>query len=270
MSQRDATQRAGTPQAGDHHRLSSPRLDLAPPLPVLAPASATGAMAARSPTAVSAARRRPCVGRYTPAGEWLKEASDRCLAALGLLVISPLLLMIAVAIRLDSRGPAVFRQTRLGRGGRPFTFFKFRGMYVDARARFPKLYDYRYSADQIRTLHFHSEHDPRVTRVGRFLRRTSLDELPNILNVLLGQMSLVGPRPEIPEMIPYYGEAAERVLSVKPGVTSLAKLVGRDNLDFGETLKLDLKYIRIRSLALDFSILFGTAWMVLTGRSVGF
>lgn len=271
MSPRETAQRVAIPQAGDHHRPSGPRLDLAPPLAVLAPAaSATGALAARAASVAPDAGRRACVGRYTTTGEWLKEASDRCLAALGLLVISPLLLVIAVAIRFDSKGPAVFRQTRLGRGGRPFTFFKFRGMYVDARTRFPELYDYRYSAEQIRSLHFHTKHDPRVTRVGRFLRRTSLDELPNIVNVLLGQMSLVGPRPEIPEMIRYYGDAAGTVLSVKPGVTSLAKLVGRDNLDFGETLKLDLRYIRIRSLALDFNILFGTAWMVLTGRSIGF
>jgi lipopolysaccharide/colanic/teichoic acid biosynthesis glycosyltransferase len=143
-------------------------------------------------------------------------------------------------------------------------------MYVDARKRFPHLYDYRYSAEQIRYLHFHAQNDPRVTRLGRFLRRTSLDELPNILNVLLGQMSLVGPRPEIPEMIRYYGEAAPIVLSVKPGVTSLAKLIGRDNINFTETLQLDIQYVRVRSLALDFRILFGTAWMVLTGRSIGF
>ena len=269
MTPHGATQRIETAQAVERQRRDGPILDLAPPLAALAPV-APAARTVREVVAASAARQGACVGRYTAAGEWVKEASDRCLAALGLLAVSPLLLAIAIAIRIDSKGPAIFRQTRLGRGGRPFTFYKFRGMLVDARARFPELYEYRYSAEQIRTLHFHSERDPRVTRIGRFLRRTSLDELPNILNVLLGQMSLVGPRPEIPEMIPYYGEAATSVLSVKPGVTSLAKLIGRDNLDFGETLRLDLKYIRMRSLALDFRILFGTAWMVLTGRNVGF
>jgi lipopolysaccharide/colanic/teichoic acid biosynthesis glycosyltransferase len=238
-------------------------------VPPLAPAAGR-TMPAVSARALPAARPRVYVGQYTLAGEWIKEASDRCLAALGLMIISPFLLLIAVAIRLDSRGPAIFRQTRLGRGGRPFTFFKFRGMVVDARVRFPELYHYRYSREQVRTLHFHAPDDPRVTRLGRFLRRTSLDELPNLFNVVLGQMSLVGPRPEIPEMIPYYGEASASVLSVKPGVTSLAKLVGRDHLDFAETLRLDLKYVRTRSLALDFRILFGTAWMVLTGRSIGF
>ncbi len=209
------------------------------------------------------------VGRYGRTGEWVKDATDRLFALFGLALISPVLLALALAVRLDSPGPAFFRQTRIGRNGRRFTFWKFRGMFVDAKERFPQLYDYRYSAEQLQTLRFHPGEDPRVTRVGRFIRRTSLDELPNLVNVVLGDMSLVGPRPEIPEMIPYYGDAAEAVLSVKPGITSLAKLLGRDHLNFAETLDLDVQYVRDRSLALDFRILFGTVWMVLTGRSVG-
>jgi lipopolysaccharide/colanic/teichoic acid biosynthesis glycosyltransferase len=184
--------------------------------------------------------------------------SDRLLALAGVILAAPLMIAVAGAILLDSKGPALFRQVRLGRHGRRFTFCKFRGMYIDARERFPELYEYRYSAAQIGDLHFHSAIDPRVTRVGRFIRRTSLDELPNLINVVLGQMSLVGPRPEIPEMIPYYGAAADEVLSVKPGVTSLAKLVGRDNLNFADTLALDVEYVRTRSLLLDIRILFGT------------
>jgi lipopolysaccharide/colanic/teichoic acid biosynthesis glycosyltransferase len=208
-------------------------------------------------------------GRYTPAGELAKDVSDRVLAALGLIVIAPLLAAIALAVRLDSPGPALFRQRRVGRDGRPFTFWKFRGMYVDSRERFPELYDYRYSADEIAELRFHPQRDPRVTRVGAFLRRTSLDELPNLINVVLGDMSLVGPRPEIPELIPYYGEAAAEILSVRPGITSLAKLVGRDHLTFRQTLEFDRRYVRERSLAVDLRLLLGTAIMVLTGRSVG-
>lgn len=209
------------------------------------------------------------VGRYTPLGELVKVLSDRVLAAIGLVVISPLLAVIAVAVRLDSPGPALFRQQRVGRGGRPFTFWKFRGMYVDARERFPELYDYDHSAAEIQDLRFHPSGDPRITRVGRVLRRTSLDELPNLVNVVMGDMSLVGPRPEIPELLPYYGNAASEILSVRPSITSLAKLVGRDNLSFEETLVLDRRYIRERSLALDLRLLFGTAVMVLTDRSVG-
>jgi len=209
------------------------------------------------------------VGHYGRAGEVVKDALDRALALAGLVAVSPVLLAMAVAVRLDSPGPAFFRQTRIGRGGRPFTFWKFRGMHVDARRRFPELYDYRYSPEQLQGLRFHPDEDPRVTRVGLWIRRTSLDELPNLVNVVLGDMSLVGPRPEIPELLPYYGRSAKTLLSVKPGITSLAKLVGRDNITFPETLELDLRYIRERSLRTDLAILFGTVWMVLTGRSVG-
>jgi lipopolysaccharide/colanic/teichoic acid biosynthesis glycosyltransferase len=209
------------------------------------------------------------VGRYSRFGEAVKDLADRLLAAVGLLLVSPLLLAVAAAVKLDSPGPAFFRQVRIGRGGRPFTFWKFRGMYVDARERFPELYDYNYSAAQVQELRFHPGQDPRVTRVGAFIRRTSLDELPNLVNVVLGDMSLVGPRPEIPELIPYYGRAAKTVLSVKPGITSLAKLLGRDNITFQETLELDLRYIRERSLRTDFGILVGTVVMVTTGRNVG-
>lgn len=209
------------------------------------------------------------IGRYTEFGEATKDVVDRVLAALGLLAISPLLAAIAIAVRLDSNGPALFRQSRVGRGGRNFTFYKFRGMTVDAFERFPELYDYQYSSEEIRDLRFHPDADPRVTRIGRFLRRTSLDELPNLINVVLGDMSLVGPRPEIPELIPYYGEAASVILSVKPGITSLAKLIGRDNITFQETLELDRRYLRERSLAFDFRILFGTLFMIVTGRNLG-
>ena len=215
------------------------------------------------------AARSAAPGRYTALGELVKSLTDRVLAAIGLVVISPLLGMIALAVRLDSPGPALFLQSRVGRGGRTFTFCKFRGMYVDARQRFPELYDYNYSATEVHDLRFHPQEDPRVTRVGQVLRRTSLDELPNLINVVLGDMSLVGPRPEIPELLTYYGAAAEEILSVRPGITSLAKLVGRDNITFEETLALDRRYIRERSLALDFRLLFGTAVMVMTGRSVG-
>ncbi len=209
------------------------------------------------------------IGRYTAFGEVVKVLSDRVLAVIGLALISPVLFAIALAVRLDSPGPAFFRQIRVGRGGRPFTFWKFRGMFVDARTRFPELYDYRYSQEEAQHLRFHPAQDPRVTRVGRFLRRTSLDELPNLMNVVTGDMSLVGPRPEIPELIPYYGEAAAEILSVRPGVTSYAKLVGRDHLDFGETLALDREYVRRRSLAFDLRLLVGTVLMIVLGRNIG-
>jgi lipopolysaccharide/colanic/teichoic acid biosynthesis glycosyltransferase len=227
------------------------------------------AVLARPAWATSRATTPARVGRYSLLGERVKAASDRLLAAIGLVVIAPMLAVIALAVRLDSPGPAFFRQRRVGRNGHPFTFWKFRGMFVDARRRFPELYDYDYSAEELQSLRFHPDHDPRVTRAGRFLRRTSLDELPNLINVVLGDMSLVGPRPEIPEMLPHYGDAAEEVLRVRPGITSLAKLVGRDDITFQETLALDRRYVGERCLAMDLKLLIGTVLVIVTGRSVG-
>lgn len=192
-----------------------------------------------------------------------KRAIDLIGASLGLLFTAPIILAAAIAVRIESPGPAIFRQTRVGRLGVLFVLYKFRGMYVDARERFPELYAYQYTPEEVSTLVFHSKDDVRVTRVGRFLRRTSIDELPNLWNVLKGDLSLVGPRPEIPEMLPYYGEHRDTVLSVKPGVTSLAKVSGRDELTFSETLALDLEYVRKRSLWLDLKILFWTTATVL-------
>jgi lipopolysaccharide/colanic/teichoic acid biosynthesis glycosyltransferase len=209
------------------------------------------------------------VGEYSRAGERLKEALDRVAAALALVFTSPLLLAIAIAIRLDSPGPALFRQTRIGRDGRPFHLWMFRGMHVDARRRFPELYDYRHGAEPLRALGFPPQADPRVTRVGRILRRTRLDELPHLVNVLLGEMSLVGPRPEIPELVPYYGSSAKLVLGVKPGITSLARLLGGEHPAFDESLELELRYVRERSLRMDTGILLGTAWRIVTGRGIG-
>ena len=178
----------------------------------------------------------------------------------------PVLLVAAVAIRLDSRGPAFFAQERMGRGGTRFRLLKLRGMVVDGRERYPELYDYGRigSAASYDDL-FPQEFDPRVTRVGRFLRRTSIDELPNFVNVLLGQMSIVGPRPEIPEVAELYEGALGRVLSVRPGVTSPAKARGRGALDFRETLALDLAYIEQRTLLLDVKTILQTAKSVASG-----
>jgi lipopolysaccharide/colanic/teichoic acid biosynthesis glycosyltransferase len=136
-------------------------------------------------------------------------------------------------------------------------------MYADSRARFPHLYAYCYTADEIGRLAFKVPCDPRVTRVGEFLRRTTLDELPNFWNVLTGAMALVGPRPEIPEMLPYYREEHLAKFSVPPGVTGLAQISGRGRLKFLETADLDTEYVRNRSLLLDARIFARTAWMIL-------
>ena len=206
--------------------------------------------------------------REARAAEFVRRCIDIAVSGLLLVATLPLLILVAGAIRLESRGPVIFRQQRLGRHGLPFRFYKFRGMYADAHERWPELEEHNYSEEEIADLLFHPRRDPRVTRVGRFIRRTSLDELPNLWNVLKGDMTLVGPRPEIPEMIPYYGDAAPIVLSVKPGVTSLAKVTGRDELTFSKTLALDLEYVDRRSLRLDLKIMLATAATVVLQRGV--
>ena len=208
------------------------------------------------------ARREPRAAEIT------RRAIDITLSGLLLLAASPILVLVAAAVRSESPGPVIFRQQRLGRHGVPFRFYKFRGMYADAHERWPELEEHNYSVEELPDLLFHPRHDPRVTRVGRFIRRTSLDELPNLWNVFKGDMSLVGPRPEIPEMIPYYGDAASIILSVKPGVTSLAKVTGRDELTFSKTLALDLEYVERRSLRLDLKIMLATAATVILQRGV--
>jgi lipopolysaccharide/colanic/teichoic acid biosynthesis glycosyltransferase len=183
-----------------------------------------------------------------------------------LLVATPIVLIAAVAIRLESKGSPFFIQTRLGKNGRPFKIVKLRGMFIDAPIRFPSYYDYSNRGDL--DFFFHHEIDPRVTRAGTFTRKTSIDELPNLWNVVLGDMSLVGPRPEIPEVMALYGKYRQEYLSVKPGVTCLSKCTGRDRLTKRETIEYDLEYVRERSFRLDIRILWKTFRGVILRRDV--
>jgi lipopolysaccharide/colanic/teichoic acid biosynthesis glycosyltransferase len=185
-------------------------------------------------------------------------------AATVLVLSLPIMLLVALAIRLETPGPVLFRQRRVGRGGRLFRFVKFRSFYADARERFPQLYAYRYTPEEIEDLTFKVPNDPRVTRVGQFLRRTTLDELPNFWHVLTGDMDLVGPRPEIPEMLPYYREEHLPKFSVRPGVTGLAQISGRGRLKFLSTAELDTEYVRNRCFWLDTRILARTIWLILS------
>jgi len=186
------------------------------------------------------------------------RAVEIVVASILLILTSPLMAVIALIVKLDSPGPAVFRQPRVGRHGRLFRFAKFRTLYTDARERWPELYAYAYTPDQIRELHFKMTNDPRVTRVGRWLRKSTLDELPNLWNVLTGEVALVGPRPEIPEMLPYYDRETLTKFFVRPGVTGLAQVGGRGDLSFTDTVRFDVEYVQRRSLALDIEILFKT------------
>ena len=195
-----------------------------------------------------------------------KRAFDLVAGLVLLLIATPIILIAAAAIRLESKGSPFFIQTRLGKHGRPFKIVKLRGMFEDARDRFPSYYDY--SNKQNLDFCFHHEVDPRVTRAGNFIRKTSIDELPNLWNVVLGDLSLVGPRPEIPEVMALYGEYRDEYLSVKPGVTCLSKCTGRDRLTKRETIEYDLDYIRRRNFRADMRILWRTFRSVVMRRDV--
>ena len=215
--------------------------------------------------------------------------------SLGVLILTlPLMLLIGLIIRLDSPGPALFWQTRMTRNrrgrrpspatnegeatqerrrdcmaGRPFRFVKFRTMFIDARERFPELYAYDYSDEEIRHIKFKVTDDPRVTRVGRILRKSSLDELPNFWNVLTGDMTLCGPRPEIPEMSRYYSARQIKKFDVLSGVTGPAQVSGRGDLSFQETADIDAEYVEQRTLKQDLKLIWKTVLAVL-GRKGAF
>ncbi|MFB7253801.1 sugar transferase [Streptomyces nojiriensis] len=192
----------------------------------------------------------------------LKSALDRVGAAAGLLLLSPILLGIVLAIRLGSRGPAFYRQRRIGRDGVPFVMWKFRTMVVDAHAMKAELS----GANENDGLMFKMRRDPRVTRVGRLLRRTSLDELPQLINVLIGNMSLVGPRPPLPEEVAKYDEVELRRLTVRPGMTGLWQISGRSDLSWDETIQLDLQYVDNWSFTSDVDVMGRTLRAVVDGR----
>ena len=194
----------------------------------------------------------------------VKRAADVVLGGILLLISAVPLVLIALLIRLDSPGPALLRQVRVGRDGRPFRCFKFRTMVQDAdklKARLAASADY--TGDRVL---FKLRDDPRRTRVGRWLRRTSLDELPNLFNVLRGEMSLVGPRPAVPEEVALYEPWHHQRLAVMPGMTGLWQVNGRSDLTFDEMVRLDLYYAEHWSLWLDLKIMLRTIPAVLTGR----
>jgi lipopolysaccharide/colanic/teichoic acid biosynthesis glycosyltransferase len=212
----------------------------------------------------------------TPGGYGLKRALDVAGAAVGLVLAAPVMLLTVLAIALTSRGPIIFRQKRVGRDGVPFTFYKFRSMHVDNDERVHRDFVTRLinegTGETPRTTGSEAEkplykmqRDPRITAVGRFIRKTSIDELPQLWNVLKGDMSLVGPRPPIPyETEHYQAWHARRMYSIKPGLTGLWQVEGRSSVTFNEMVRIDLRYMRTCSLLLDLKILAKTVGVVLT------
>ena len=191
----------------------------------------------------------------------LKRITDFLLAAAALVLLSPLMLLIALLIRMTSRGPVIFRQQRCGLNGRRFTFYKFRSMCDNAEELKAALMHLNRKSTA-----FKIPDDPRLTRIGGFLRKFSIDEWPQLWNVLKGDMSLVGPRPAVPEEVEAYQAWQRRLLRMRPGLTCLWALAGRDNLDFDTWMKMDMQYIDTWSLELDWKIIVRTIPRVLTGR----
>jgi exopolysaccharide biosynthesis polyprenyl glycosylphosphotransferase len=193
---------------------------------------------------------------------WLfKNLLDRVVAAVGLVLLAPVLVAVGVAIKLTDPGPVFFRQSRVGREGKIFRVWKYRTMYVDAEERRATLVDQNESDGLL----FKIKNDPRITPLGRFLRLSSLDELPQLINVLLGEMSLVGPRPLPAEDGDYLGDVRRRLL-VRPGITGLWQVSGRSSLSWDDAVRLDLYYVDNWSLTFDLTIMWKTIGVVLRSK----
>ncbi len=194
--------------------------------------------------------------------ERLQRAADLILTSVLLLVLLPVFVVIALVIRLDSAGPVLFKQKRVGHNGEEFWFYKFRSMVADAEVRRQDLLILNEASGPL----FKIKNDPRITRPGRFLRKYSLDELPQLINVIKGDMSLVGPRPALPAEVAKYCDKQRRRLEVRPGITGLWQVSGRSDLSFDRSVELDIEYVEQQSLGLYIKILCRTLPAVTSGR----
>ena len=192
-----------------------------------------------------------------------KRVADIVLALLAIICGSPVFLLTALLVKLTSPGPIIFSQIRVGRFGRHFKFYKFRSMYIDAEARKAELMKQNESSDGVI---FKMKRDPRITPVGRFIRKFSIDELPQLFNVILGDMSLVGPRPPLPSEVRTYSLEERKRLNITPGITCIWQFSGRSELPFSKQIALDKEYISSRSTWNDFLILLKTIPAILTGK----
>jgi undecaprenyl-phosphate galactose phosphotransferase len=218
-----------------------------------------------SPAYPHAVDRVAPLPRAAGPGKWFepaKRAMDVTVSLALLCAGLPLLALVALGVKLSSPGPVLFRQRRVGRGGRAFWCYKFRSMVADAEAQLRARADMRARFDA----NYKIRDDPRVTRFGAFIRRTSLDELPQLWNVLRGDMSLIGPRPVVEPELSKYGAAADRLLTVKPGLGGIWQVSGRSETTYADRVAMDMRYVESRSLALDLKLLLLTALTVVRGR----
>ena len=193
----------------------------------------------------------------------IKRVSDIVLSGIGMILLSPVFAAIAVAVKASSPGPVIFTQIRVGRYGRHFNFYKFRSMRTDAEAQKAALMAKNESKDGVI---FKMKDDPRITKVGKFLRRTSMDELPQLWNVFIGDMSLVGPRPPVPKEVEQYTLEDRKRLDVIPGITCLWQIKGRSEIPFHEQVRLDKEYILAPGVMKDIAILLKTIPAILGGK----
>ena len=188
----------------------------------------------------------------------LKRSFDIIASAVGLVALGPVFLAVAIAIKCDDGGPVFYDQIRIGKNGKKFKMYKFRSMRVNAEDEIEKLQEH----SEVDGAMFKMKNDPRVTRVGKFIRKTSIDEFPQLLNVLLGQMSIVGPRPPLPREVVDYTQYDKQRLYVKPGCTGLWQVTARNSVGFQEMVNIDLDYIQRRSIWLDLKIMFKTVKVI--------
>lgn len=194
--------------------------------------------------------------------EKIKRFFDICLSAAALVVLSPLLLVIAILIYLEDKGPVIYNQTRIGKDGRAFKLYKFRSMCVDADEKLKDLQKLNERDGPV----FKIRDDPRVTKVGKFIRKTCIDELPQLVNIIKGEMSIVGPRPPLPNEVEQYNSYQKQRLLVVPGLTCYWQIQKGEETTFDEWVELDLKYIKERSILLDFRLILLTFKVILSGK----
>ncbi|WP_422389193.1 sugar transferase [Clostridium baratii] len=189
---------------------------------------------------------------------FLKRLIDLFGSFIGLIVLSPIILVVSLLIKFESKGPVIFSQDRIGKDGKVFKMYKFRSMVVNAEDLKEKLKEQNEMSGPM----FKMKEDPRVTKIGKFIRKTSIDELPQLINVLKGDMSLVGPRPSLPKEVEQFEDWMMERLEVKPGLTCYWQVSGRNNIDFEDWMKLDIKYVRERNTLTDIKLIFKTVFVL--------